>query len=221
MLKNEDLFNLNKQLEQANTEKTILLKEIHHRVKNNLQLVMSLLNIQARSTESTSIEDFLEKGQSRIASMALIHQNLYQTENLDRVNFQEYLENMIENTQVAFSKGEKPNTIFKIDANGNYFDIQTSIPLGLIINELITNALKHAFPEDLLGKIEIELQQNTDKSYDLTISDNGIGISTIVKTKKSLGLELVHLLVSQLKGTVTVIQNRGTTYKINFYESLI
>lgn len=201
-------------------EKEVLLKEIHHRVKNNLQLVISLLNIQARNSEAISIQEFLEKGRSRISAIALIHQNLYQSESIDKVIFQEYLDNLIQNMQDSFC-GDNSKITFSVDAKKNSLGIQTSIPLGLIINELITNAIKHAFPEDLKGRIEIELKQNIDKSYDLTLSDNGIGISIATKSKKSLGLELVHLLVSQLKGTVTVIQNSGTTYKINFHESLI
>jgi two-component sensor histidine kinase len=215
MLKNEDLSNLNKQLEQANTEKTILLKEIHHRVKNNLQLVMSLLNIQAQDSQNISINDFLEKGQSRIATMSLIHQNLYQTENFVEIDFETYLINLIENIKQTFSN---TNVEFEINTNNNSFDLDTSIPLGLIINELVCNALKHAFPKDLKGKIEIEIKRNTTESFLLKIKDNGIGINKSKKSNSSIGLELVSLLAMQLKGRINRIDDFGTSYNIEFKE---
>lgn len=215
MLKNEDLFNLNIQLEQANTEKTILLKEIHHRVKNNLQLVMSLLNIQAQDSQNISINDFLEKGQSRIATMSLIHQNLYQTENFVQINFETYLVNLIENIKQTFSN---TNVEFEINTHDNRFDLDTSIPLGLIINELVCNALKHAFPKDLNGRIEIEIQKNKTEYYLLKIKDNGIGINKSEKNNTSIGLDLVSLLVLQLKGKIDRFDDFGTTYNIEFKE---
>jgi two-component sensor histidine kinase len=214
-LKNEDLFNLNKQLEQANTEKTILLKEIHHRVKNNLQLVMSLLNIQAQDSQNISIQDFLEKGQSRIVTMSLIHQNLYQTENFVEINFETYLINLIESIKQTFSN---TNVEFEINTHDNSFDLDTSIPLGLIINELVCNALKHAFPKDLKGKIEIEIQRNNSESFLLKIKDNGIGINKSKKSNSSIGLELVSLLAMQLKGRINRIDDFGTSYNIEFKE---
>lgn len=216
MLKNEELFNLNKQLEQANTEKTILLKEIHHRVKNNLQLVMSLLNIQAQDTQNISIQDFLEKGQTRIATMSLIHQNLYQTENFTNINFQDYLEDLITNIKHTFNES---NIDYEIKTNQNSFDLDTAIPLGLIVNELVCNALKHAFPANLKGKIEIVINKMNDNTYELQIGDNGVGFSTEKLNTKSIGLELVSLLVMQLKGKIQRLDKIGTNYKIIFKDS--
>ena len=198
-------------------EKELLLKEIHHRVKNNLQLVMSLLNIQAREGETKDINDFLEKGQSRIISMALIHENLYQTERLDKVNFQDYIENLVSNIKQTFGDQYKDITTV-VNAKNTSFDIQTSIPLGLIINELFCNTLKHAFPENYSGKVTIELEENENKEFQLIISDNGVGIKDSINKKKTLGLELVYLLVSQLKGTQKCYEDHGTTYCINFKE---
>ena len=216
MIKNEELFNLNIQLEQANTEKTILLKEIHHRVKNNLQLVMSLLNIQAQDTQNVSIQDFLEKGQSRIATMSLIHQNLYQTENFSNINFQEYLENLVMSISQTFNAN---NIDYVIKTNNNNFDLDTAIPLGLIINELVCNALKHAFPSNLKGKIEIEINKKPNGIYELEIGDNGVGVSNSATNSKSIGLELVSLLVMQLKGKIQELNKMGTNYKIVFNDS--
>jgi two-component sensor histidine kinase len=213
--KNEELLQINNLLNNSNKEKEILLKEIHHRVKNNLQLVMSLLNIQAQDTQNISIQDFLEKGQSRIATMSLIHQNLYQTENFVEINFQTYLTNLIENIKRTFSKN---NVEFEINTHDNSFDLDTSIPLGLIINELVCNALKHAFPKDLKGRIEIEIQKHKTESFLLKIKDNGIGIIKSEKNNTSIGLELVSLLVLQLKGKINRIDDFGTSYNIEFKE---
>lgn len=201
-------------------EKNILLKEIHHRVKNNLQLVMSLLNIQARDKEFISIEDFLEKGQSRIASMVLIHENLYQKENVGKVDFQDYCFNLAQNVSSSFGEKSKNITI-EVEANEIYFDIQTAIPLGLIINELVSNALKHAFPNNRKGSVKIIITKKKDNAFELIISDNGIGLESKSKIKKSMGLELVSLLALQLKGTLEVSENYRTEYKIIFKEVII
>lgn len=196
-------------------EKDILLKEIHHRVKNNLQLVMSLLNIQARDNASISIEDFLEKGQSRIASMVLVHDNLYSKENIGNVDFQEYCQNLAHNVSSSFGVTTKNITI-EVAAEGIFFDIQTAIPLGLIINELVTNALKHAFPNNRKGTIAIGITKSSDAVYEILVEDNGIGATLPLQTKKSMGLELVSLLVLQLKGTFIKENNNGTQYRITF-----
>lgn len=214
-VKNEKLLQINQLLSNSNTEKEILLKEIHHRVKNNLQLVMSLLNIQAQDTQNISIQDFLEKGQSRIATMSLIHQNLYQTENFTKINFQEYLENLVDNIKQTFNK---KSVAFDIKTNKNSFDIDTAIPLGLIINELVCNALKHAFPSNLEGKIQIQINKNENNTFSLQIGDNGIGTSKVAINSKSIGLELVSLLVLQLKGKLRKLDQLGTNYSIEFKE---
>ncbi|WP_264550498.1 histidine kinase dimerization/phosphoacceptor domain -containing protein [Flavobacterium sp. N2820] len=204
-------------LQKSLHEKEILLKEIHHRVKNNLQLVMSLLNIQARESDSRDLDDFLEKGQSRIISMALIHENLYQTDQLDNVNFQEYIENLVHNIKNTFNH-QNDNILTEIKAVDANFDIQTSIPLGLIINELYCNILKHAFPEQKQGKIVIELNHKDHDNFQLTVSDNGVGLSDNASDKKTLGLELVYLLVDQLCGKITLLKDQGTKYIIDFKE---
>lgn len=222
--RNKKIMNANMELSKASlliqkslSEKELLLKEIHHRVKNNFQLVMSLLNIQAREGDANDISEFLEKGQSRIISMALIHENLYQTEKLDKVLFQDYIENLIANINTTFSDSDL-KIACDVRAENINFDIQTSIPLGLIINELYCNILKHAFPENQIGNVIIELKEVTPQDFQLKISDNGQGILKNTKTKKTLGIELVHLLVDQLKGTINCHEDHGTIYCINFKE---
>lgn len=214
---NIELSKASIQIQKSLSEKELLLKEIHHRVKNNFQLVTSLLNIQAREGNAKDINEFLEKGQSRIISMALIHENLYQTDKLDKVNFQDYIENLITNVNTTFSDANSKITS-AIKAENINFDIQTSIPLGLIINELYCNILKHAYPDNQEGTVVIELTEVAAKDYRLKISDDGQGMKERSTTKKTLGIELVHLLVDQLKGTVQCYEDHGTTYCITFKE---
>lgn len=214
---NIELSKASLMIQKSLSEKELLLKEIHHRVKNNLQLVMSLLNIQAREGTANDIKEFLEKGQSRIISMALIHENLYQTDRLDKVIFQDYIENLITNINLSFND-HNSKIINDVHAENINFDIQTSIPLGLIINELYCNILKHAFTINQEGNVSIELTEVAPKDFQLKVSDNGKGINKTTSPKKTLGIELVHLLVDQLKGTIKCYQDNGTTYCINFKE---
>lgn len=214
--KNEELNQLNEIVASSLKEKEILLKEIHHRVKNNLQLVMSLLNIQAQDSQNISIADFLEKGQSRIATMSLIHQNLYLSDNFSQIDFQTYLENLVANIKNTFNENK---VAIAIDTHGNSFDLDTAIPLGLIINEIVCNALKHAFPEDMEGRIQIAIQKKESNLFELVIGDNGIG-TTVSQKENSIGLELVSLLVMQLRGKIEKINQIGTHYSIQFHPSI-
>lgn len=214
--KNLELKQLNQLVATSLKEKEILLKEIHHRVKNNLQLVMSLLNIQAQDSRQISVEDFLHKGQLRIASISLIHQNLYLTENFANIDFQTYLQNLVENIKNSF---EKNNISISIDTQGYNFDIDTAIPLGLIINEIVCNALKHAFPNTQEGLIQISIQKKEDNWFELQIGDNGVGANE-TKKNTSIGLELVSLLVMQLRGKIEIINKIGTNYSILFKQTI-
>jgi two-component system, sensor histidine kinase PdtaS len=205
-----------KKLEKSVNEKELLLKEIHHRVKNNFQLVTSLLNIQAREVDSKDLNEFVDKGQSRITSMALIHENLSQTARLDKVNFQDYVQDLIDNIKKTYQSNHD-NINSKIEIVNSNFDVQISIPLGLIINELYSNILKHAFPNNE-GNIIVELIKKEEKEFQLTIADDGIGFKDVKDSKKKIGLELVYMLVEQLNGTIELIKDNGTKYIINFKE---
>lgn len=217
--KNDDLLVSQSKIQATLNEKNLLLKEIHHRVKNNLQLVMSLLNIQARNDVSLSIEDFIEKSQSRIASMVLIHENLYQKEDIGNIDFQTYLQKLTQNVTESF--GEQSNNIsVEVEAVNIHFDIQTAIPLGLIINELLTNAFKHAFPNTNNGIISITISKDeTNNIYTIVIRDNGVGLPLYAFDKKSFGLELVSLLVLQLGGNMKHEIKNGTQYTFTFKEA--
>ena len=214
--KNSALLSTRESLKKLLQEKEVLLKEIHHRVKNNLQLVVSLLNIQSRVNRHPTVNQFIEKSQSRIISMSLIHQNLYNTEDVSHIYFQKYLEDLVGNLLHTFN-----NKLIKvtIKSGGFYFDIQTAIPLGLIINEILCNSLKHAFGEGVHGEIVIDLQK-IDETFSLTISDNGKGMDEKKKRKDAIGMDLVELLIMQLKATIVKVEGKGTMYKIKFKEKI-
>jgi two-component sensor histidine kinase len=212
-INNIRLQNAQNLTQQSLFVKEILLKEIHHRVKNNMQLVISLLKIQSRDVNQLSIKDFVKISQSRINSMALIHENLYQSDDLNKVNFKEYLNNL---TQSILSSYEGFKEVeLNIDVNDLYLNIEMAIPVGLIINELINNSYKHAFVEKEKGIINLKLVQNAEQ-YELIIADNGIGMDENKNNIKSLGIELVRLLVSQIKGVMKVHSTLGTSYTIQF-----
>ncbi len=199
-------------------EKEILLKEIHHRVKNNMQTVISLLKIQSLDEKESTIADFVSVSEARINSMILIHENLYLNETLDKICFEEYLDNL--KHSIIVSQKSSNNIKLDVIVNKVCLDIQTAIPIGLIINELVNNAYKHAFGNQDNGRILIQLVQ-VDTEIQLTISDNGSGISSCEIRKNRLGLELVRLLVSQIKGVLEMDNSNGTIYTIRFKSLII
>ena len=201
-------------LETSLAEKETLLKEIHHRVKNNLQLITSLLNLQADSDDSQSIEDFLYKGQNRVKSMALIHEQLYQSVNISSINMEEYIQQLVQSILQSF--GMKGETIqLQIKADSIQLDIDQAIPLGLIINELVNNSLKHAFEEQVNGQLSVSLEQQEDQVL-LTVSDNGRGIEINSQSSDTLGIQLVQLLTKQLQCKLRFITEQGTAAIISF-----
>ena len=200
-------------------EKEVLLKEIHHRVKNNMQIISSMLGLQSLSVRDPLYSDMLKDSQNRIRSMALIHEKLYQSENMANVDFSEYIDSLISN--ITRSYHLNTNITINKDVKNFSFSIDTAIPLGLIINELISNAIKHAFPNKQNGEIilKIENSSNYNKKYNLIVKDDGIGInpSFSLENSDSLGLKLVHALVDQLEGKIEIFSNNtGTTFIINF-----
>lgn len=198
-------------------EKENLLKEIHHRVKNNLQIISSLLNLQEDYVNEDPIAvNVLKESQNRVVSMAMIHEMIYQSEDLSRINFSDYIRNLT--TNLFHSYGIK-NITSVINVYQIYLNIETAIPLGLIISELVSNSLKYAFPNDKSREISINLK-NEGKEHNLIISDNGIGISEEIDftTESSLGLRLVYSLVNQLDGKIKLDRSNGTKYTIIFKE---
>jgi PAS domain S-box-containing protein len=200
-------------------EKEVLLKEIHHRVKNNLQVISSLLKMQSRSITDPEILEIFQESQSRIHSMALIHEKLYQSADLARINCAEYIQNLTSHLYRCY--GMTPRHIqLEVKVPQISLSLDAALPCGLIINELVSNALKYAFPDKRSGKIYIELEVNADNCYILKVSDNGIGLPPNIdwENTRSLGLRLVRTLSQQLGATVAVDLTDGTLFSLTFIE---
>jgi PAS domain S-box-containing protein len=212
-----------KQMEEALRlslqEKEVLLKEIHHRVKNNMQIISSILNLQAGSVKDPAALECLRKSQSRIRSMALVHEKLYRSRDYSRIDFGEYLSSL---ASALFQSCRTDSNQIRLDfkAEEVFLDINTAIPCGLVANELIVNALKCAFPEGRSGVVKIRLRPLGQDNYRLIISDDGVGFPKDLNFRKteSLGMQLVTLLVGQLDGTIDLKRKGGTTFDIVFKE---
>ena len=198
-------------------EKESLLKEIHHRVKNNLQVTSSLLRLQSEYIQDEHARGLFAESQNRIRSMALVHEKLYRSNDLSKINFCEYTESL---AQLLFRSYGTNTCLIKFRMKGStgpvFLSIENAIPCGLIINELLSNCLKHAFPNKNAGEIWIEIEDRTDNRTTLTVSDNGIGLPKGFDLEKTetLGLQIVHTLAKQLSGRIEVHSNGGTTFKI-------
>jgi two-component sensor histidine kinase len=196
-------------------EKEILLKEIHHRVKNNLQIITSLLNLQANSLKDRESQHVIRESQNRISAMALVHEELYNSENLSEINFRSYIQKLAYKLKEIYSRS--PYIKYQFNIPDIYLNISTTIICGLIINELISNSFKYAFPEHREGKIRLSMEIK-DNQASLRISDNGVGLpeQSEKPVRDSLGLQLVNGLVDQLEGTLTVKSENGASFTFNF-----
>lgn len=210
---NKLLITQKEAIAQRDKEKEVLLKEIHHRVKNNLQIISSILNIQSRKLEDDSAKKAVKEGQSRIKSMSLIHEKLYGSNELSIVNMKEYIEDL---SQFLFSTYKtKANVISKIEAEEFSLDIDKAIPIGLILNELISNSLKYAFNEQDEGQLQVVFKQNKDK-LELQVSDTGKGLPENFEEMKNMGMRLVSSLTEQIEGVLDVKSDLGTSFTITF-----
>jgi PAS domain S-box-containing protein len=210
------------QIKEALKEKEALLKEIHHRVKNNLQVISSLLNLQSRYIKDEQALEVLKNSQERVRTMALIHEKLYRSRGLSRIDFREYIQSLITYLFDSYSL-QQEQVQLKMQIENVVLDIETAIPLGLIINELISNAFKHAFPGNRKGELLVNLEKSEDEEHDhdcytLIVGDNGIGFPDGLdfRNSNSLGLELVFILVKQLRGVIDLEKENGTKFTINF-----
>ena len=199
-------------LESALTEKTTLLKEIHHRVKNNLAVISSLLSMKAEGTASRDARLALEESQQRVHSMALIHEHLYGNGHLDRIDFAEYTRQLVRRLQAALCR-EPDRIAIQLDLDAIELNVERAVPCGLILNELLTNAFKYAFPGQLKGIIAVSFHEAAAGAYELLVEDDGIGMPAgriASQTDDSLGLRIVQLLTRQLDGTLTQQSGPGT-----------
>ncbi|MGS0524590.1 sensor histidine kinase [Zobellia nedashkovskayae] len=214
------LYKSKAKIEKSVDEKENLLREVHHRVKNNLQTVSSLLNLQARNTPNEQIKELVKSSQNRVTAMAMIHEMLYVRDNLSKIEFGSYVQEL---TQFLLRTVERKDRKIDvtIDIPDTWLGIDTAIPLGLLINETVTNSIKYGFKDMEVGKITIELEKRYQNKFILKISDNGASfpLDFDFKNSNTLGLRLIHNLARQLQGTIERLPTtEGTTYKLVFQD---
>ncbi|MCI0468781.1 MAG: sensor histidine kinase [Nitrospirae bacterium] len=208
-------------LENTLREKEILLQEIHHRVKNNLQIIVSLLNLQGLHSKDTTIREMLKESQNRIKSMALVHERLYMTKEFENIEMGHYVR-MLMNNLFRGSDVDQSKIKYTINIENFPLTVDTALTCGLIINELVTNSLKYAFPDGRAGEIKISFYKEGRDIW-MNIADNGIGIAEDIELaeKRSLGMHLVNILAhDQLDGTLEISRHDGVQYAIIFNDAI-
>ncbi|MDT7830458.1 sensor histidine kinase [Pricia sp. S334] len=219
-VKNRNISKLNRAVENRLHERDTLIKEIHHRVKNNLQVVSSLLSLQSSFIKDDKIKMLFRYSQYRINSMGMVHEMLYKSDNLNRIDYGAYIEKLVQ-VLITSMKGDKNKIKLVMDVENIYLNIDTSIPLGLLINEITTNSLKYGFSDGEKGVLSVKLIKIGSIQYKLFIGDNGSGIPPNInfRNTKSLGLKLIHKLALQLRGNIEKDNSKkGTNYIITFNE---
>lgn len=208
-----------RQLEESIKEKEVLLKEVHHRVKNNMQVISSILNLQSSYITDENALGILRESQDRIKSMSFVHESLYQSKTLSEVNFAEYIQNITRNLYHSYGRPEGGIDL-QFDLENIYLNLDTSIPCGLIINEIVSNSLKYAFQGRERGKICLEFSKLSDGRLKLIVSDDGIGLPKDfdIENAESLGLQLVTTLITQVSGRLEIDVSNGTKFNIVFKE---
>jgi two-component sensor histidine kinase len=202
-------------IRSALREKDILLREIHHRVKNNMQVVSSLLNLQASRTEDPATKAILEESRQRVRSIAIIHEKLYNSANLANIDLAVYLKSLADELLRSYGR---PEVSCDIDVEAIPFEIDKAIPTGLIVNELLTNSLRHAFPPGTQGTVSVHLRSLGDENVELVVRDDGVGFPAgiDIHSATTMGLAIVRTLVEQMHGTLTMDASRGTACTIRF-----
>jgi len=210
-----------KRIEASLKEKEVLMKEIHHRVKNNMTMISSLLSLQSNRVKDEHYKAMFDDSMNRIRTMAAIHERLYQFEDLSNIIFSDYIKNIVNSIFKSF--GLSSRIKFVTDIEEISLAIDSSIPCGLIVNELITNSMKYAFPDNREGEIRVSLHTNDTGEIKLSISDNGVGMPEGLdfRNAESLGLDLVNALVEQLKGEIELSREKGTEFMITFKQIII
>ena len=211
----EEIKEAQSKIKASLEEKEILLREIHHRVKNNLQIISSMLNIQSNYIKDEKDLELLRESQSRIKSMAIIHEGLYKSNDFTHINFKDYIKSLMHYISVHYNVS--PKIHFIVDVKNVMLNIETAVPCGLIINELVTNSIKHAFPPGIDGKIKVSLNSKMG-ICSLRVIDNGIGFPDNIdfKNTRTLGLKLVNVLTNQLDGNIELDKTHGTEFIIKF-----
>jgi PAS domain S-box-containing protein len=211
-----DKKRVDEQIRQSLKEKEVLLKEVHHRVKNNLQVISSILNLQSSYVKDKRVLEILLESQNRIKSMAFVHESLYQTKDFSNISFREYVENISRNLVHSYAATDSA-PVLNLDLDNIQLNLDTAIPCGLIINELLTNSLKYAFTDGKKGKIDIAIKEKGGH-ITINIADNGKGLPKEIdfRNTESLGLQLVVSLVEQINGKIRLDTKKGTKFTIEF-----
>ncbi|MEO8765531.1 MAG: sensor histidine kinase [Ginsengibacter sp.] len=214
---NNVISHKNEQLQHFLTEKEWLIKEIHHRVKNNFQTVMGLLGTQSAYLRNEEAINAIQDSQHRIQSMSLIHQRLYQTENLSAINMTDYIHELVDSLNDSFNTHSYIR--FNLEIEPIELDLAHCIPLGLILNEAITNSFKYAFPENKKGTIAISFRHSSENHLVLTISDNGIGLPSgfTALRSESMGMNLMRGLSEEIGSKFTIVTESGTQISVSFF----
>ena len=216
----QELKNKEMEIIEGTRQKENLLKEIHHRVKNNFAILVSLINMQKEQTKSPELIQSLTNLQLRIRTMALVHEMLYRSKDFEKISFKEYLRSL---SSVITGTYDRRKIQLHFDVEEIVMDIEASIPLGLIVNEILSNAYKHAFPEDHDGNIWIDLKSlNNGTDLCLSIRDDGVGMphDLSIENCKSMGLQIVQILVKQIEGNIVLVNNPGTGFTISFPKTI-
>jgi len=207
---------MQQQIEESLREKDVLLKEIHHRVKNNLQIIISLLNLQSGYIKDEATLKAVKDGQNRVRSMALVHEKFYQSEELVEIDFGDYIEKLCQYLYQSY--GDKTDRVkLNVDTNHISLDMDTAMPCGLLVNEIVSNAYKYAFPGTQTGEISISMRK-VDHEIILFIGDNGIGLSSgfNIENAESLGMQLIQALTNQLDGRLHISVENGASFEVAF-----
>jgi PAS domain S-box-containing protein len=207
-------------LQSSLEEKEVLLREVHHRVKNNMQVISSLLNLQSRQVGDPRVIEMFKESQRRIRSMALIHERLYQSSDFSHIEFAQYIRNLATHLFHSYQV-DASRVRLRIEAEEVHLNINTAIPCGLIVNELVSNALKHAFPEGRNGELAIDLRRAAGEGYILHVRDDGVGFPEGLDFRKTetLGMQIVNTLASQIDASIELLRNTGTEFTIHFQEA--
>ncbi len=195
-------------------EKELLIKEIHHRVKNNLQVISSIFYLQSEKVTDPSIHEIMEECKNRVNSMALIHENFYQSDDLVNIDFKEYLENLVSNLQMSHGNGNDHLININLNIDSILLNIDVAIPCGLLVNELVSNAFKHAFPNNRKGKIYIDMHRVSEEEMILKVKDDGVGLPEDFDLEKTetLGMEIINTLINQFEGELNYINDNGAEF---------
>lgn len=211
---------IEEEIKKSLSEKEILLKEIHHRVKNNLQIISSLLNLQSLTFDDKMSRDKFKESINRINSMAIIHEMLYRSGNLSVVKIHDYISSLMNFIVGSYTLNTKIKTILEVKSNNDVLDIDKAIPCGLILNEMLSNSLKYAFKGKTKGTLKITFKdfKKSNKQFELIVEDDGIGMNKKIDflNIESFGLQIIHSLVTQLDGSISLDTKKGTKFTIQF-----